>query len=30
VRKIARSVERHRKSGGPRGYLEFIRGALRM
>ncbi|HEY7116700.1 MAG TPA: hypothetical protein VH475_08945 [Tepidisphaeraceae bacterium] len=30
VRKIAKSVERHRKSGGPRGYLEFVRGMLRM
>lgn len=30
VRKIAKSVERHRKSGGPRGYLEFVRAALRM
>jgi hypothetical protein len=30
VRKIGKSVERHRKSGGPRGYLEFVRGMLRM
>jgi hypothetical protein len=30
VRKIAKSVDRHRKSGGPRGYLEFVRRSLRM
>jgi hypothetical protein len=30
VRKIAKSVERHTKSGGPRGYLEFVRRTMRM
>lgn len=30
VRKVAKSVERHTKSGGPRGYLEFARRAMRM
>lgn len=30
VKKVLKSVERHRKSGGPRGYLEFVRRAFRM
>jgi hypothetical protein len=30
VRKILKSVDRHNKSGGPRGYLEFVREFMRM
>jgi hypothetical protein len=30
VRKILKSVERHTKAEGPRGYLEFVRRAMRM
>ena len=30
IRKVAKSVDRHTRLAGPRGYLQFIRGQFRM